>query len=92
MAQGAETQAMFEIFAKDHRIATGEIGEMSIELMSVPLRDEEKERLDNLRRELNLERQKFTEAAVKFGQEKALFEVNLFFEKFALTHEVYYTG
>ncbi|KAF8806893.1 hypothetical protein BYT27DRAFT_7338870 [Phlegmacium glaucopus] len=70
----AETQAMFDKFAKDHRIATGEIGEMSIELMSAPLRDVEKERLDSLRQELDSERQRFTEAAIKFGREKAALE------------------
>ena len=75
IAHAAETQAMFDKFAQDHRVATGEIGEMSMELMSGPLRDEEKERLDNLRRELDMERQRFTEAAVKFGQEKASLEV-----------------
>lgn len=80
----AETQAMFDKFAKDHRIATGEIGEMSIELMSAPLMDEEKERLDNLRRELDSERQRFTEAAVNFGREKAALEVTLSFEMFAI--------
>lgn len=70
-----ETQAIFDKFAEDHRIATGEIGEMSIELMSAPLKDEEKERLDILRKELDLERQKFTDAAIKFGKEKATLEV-----------------
>ena len=43
--------------------------------MSGPLSDEEKERLDNVRRELDLERQRFTGAAVKSGQEKASLEV-----------------
>ena len=81
IAHVAETQAMFDKFAKDHRVATGEIGEMSIELMSAPLRDEEKERLDNLRRELDSERQRFTEAAIKFGREKAALEVNLSFRR-----------
>lgn len=89
-AHAAETQAMFDKFAKDHRIATGEIGEMSIELMSAPLRDEEMERLDNLRRELDTERQRFTEAAVKFGREKAALEVKFSFEMFALTDALLY--
>ena len=75
IVRAAETQAMFDKFAKDHRVVTGEIGEVSIELMSAPLRDEEKERLDSLRQELDSERQRFTEAAVKFGQEKAALEV-----------------
>ncbi|CAA7265145.1 unnamed protein product [Cyclocybe aegerita] len=74
MAHMVETQAMFDKFAEDHRIATGEIGEMSVELLSAPLRDQERDRLDILRRELDAERQKFTEAAVRFGKEKASFE------------------
>ncbi|PPQ75446.1 hypothetical protein CVT26_016220 [Gymnopilus dilepis] len=73
-AHVADTQAMFDKFAADHRIATGEIAEMSIELMSAPLKDEEKERLDILRKELDAERQKFTEAAIRFGKEKAELE------------------
>jgi len=75
MAHMTETQAMFDKFAEDHRITTGEIGEMSIELMSAPLKDEERERLDILRKELDLERQRFTDAAIKFGKEKAALEV-----------------
>ena len=85
-AHAAETQALFDKFTKNHRHTTGEIGEMSIELISAPLRDEEKERLDSLRRELDSERQRFTEAAVKFGREKADLEVNLTFTMRALTN------
>jgi hypothetical protein len=77
MAHMTETQAMFDKFAEDHRIVTGEIGDMSVELMTAPLKDEEKERLDILRKELDLERQKFTDAAIKFGKEKAALEVRL---------------
>lgn len=91
VAHAAETQALFDKFvAKNHRVATGEIGEMSIELISAPLRDEEKERLDILRRELDSERQRFTEAAVKFGREKAALEVNLSFGMLALTNGLLY--
>lgn len=68
---------MFDKFAEDHRIATSEIGDMSVELMSAPLRDEEKERLDRLRNELDMERQKFTDAAIRFGKEKATLEVTI---------------
>ena len=70
LAHAAKTQALFNKFTKNHQAATGEIGEMSIELISAPLRDEEKERLDSLRRELDSERQRFTEAAINFGREK----------------------
>ena len=88
IAHAAETQALFDKFTKTHRDASGEIGEMSIELLSAPLRDEEKERLDRLRRELDSERQRFTEAALKFGREKTDLEVNLSFGMYALTNEI----
>ena len=90
IAHAADTQALFDKFVKNHRVATGEIGEMSIELISAPLRDEEKERLDSLRRELDSERQRFTEAAIKFGREKAALEVNLSFGVLALTNGLLY--
>ena len=75
MAHAVETQAMFDKFAEDHRLATNDIDDMSVELMSVPLRDQEKDRLDKIRLELDMERQKFTEAAIKLGREKAAMEV-----------------
>ncbi|KAH9479231.1 hypothetical protein JR316_0007819 [Psilocybe cubensis] len=77
-AQPSATQAMFDKFAQDHRVVSGEIGEMSIELMSAPLQDEAKERLDALRKELDEERRRFTDAAVKFGKEKAALEAERF--------------
>ncbi|KAF8075153.1 Afadin and alpha-actinin-binding-domain-containing protein [Lyophyllum atratum] len=75
--QATDTQAMFDKFAKDHRIVTGEIGEMSMELMSAPSRDAEKERLDDIKKQLDQERQKFTDAAIKLGKERAELEVSL---------------
>ena len=90
LAHAAETQALFDKFTKNHRAATGEIGEISIELISAPLRDEEKERLDNLRRELDLERQRFTEAAINFGREKTALEVNLSFGILSSTNGLLY--
>lgn len=75
MTQVADAQAMFDKIAKDHRVVTGEIGEMNIELMSAPLQDEAKERLDALRKELDDERHKFTDAAIRFGKEKTALEV-----------------
>ncbi|KAG6814465.1 hypothetical protein H0H87_008560, partial [Tephrocybe sp. NHM501043] len=71
VTQAAETRAMFDKFAEDHRIATSNIGEISMELISAPLRDMEKERLDEIKRGLNQERQKFTEAAIEMGKERA---------------------
>ena len=90
ITHATETQALFDKFTNSHRDPTGEIGEMSIELVSAPLRDEEKERLDSLRRELDSERQRFTETAIKFGRDKADLEVNLSFGENALANESLY--
>jgi hypothetical protein len=70
-----DTQSMFDKFAKDHRIASGDIGDMSVELMTAPERDKEKEKLDLIKRDLDLERQRFTEAAIKLGKDRAELEV-----------------
>jgi hypothetical protein len=75
LKHAAETQSMFDKFVKDHRITSGDVGEMSVELMAAPLRDEEKERLDKIKNNLDLERQRFTEAAIKLGKERAELEV-----------------
>ena len=48
---------------------------MSVDLMTAPARDEEKLRLDARFKELEEERRKFTEAAVRLGKEKAALEV-----------------
>jgi hypothetical protein len=48
---------------------------MSVEFMTVPAKDEEKERLEAIKRQLEGEREKYTEAAVKLGREKAALEV-----------------
>lgn len=71
-----ETQKMFDKFTAGHRLATEGIEEMSMELMSAPMRDEEKERLEKLRAELDSDRQHFTEAAIKVGHERAVLEVD----------------
>ncbi|KAG6829065.1 hypothetical protein H0H92_005839 [Tricholoma furcatifolium] len=68
--QASETRAMFDKFTKDHRTMTGEIAEMSVELMSAPLRDAERDRLDEIKKQLDQERQKFTEAAIELGKER----------------------
>lgn len=66
---------MFDKFAEDHRITNGDIGEMSVEFLSIPLQDEAKARLDKMRAELDQERKIFTDAAIKLGREKAALEV-----------------
>jgi hypothetical protein len=48
---------------------------MSMELMTVPAKDEERDRLDAIKKQLDEERRKFTEAAVRLGRDKATLEV-----------------
>lgn len=67
---------MFDKFLEDHRNMANDVGEMSVELMTAPLRDEEKERIETLKKDLDVERQKFTDAAIKLGKERAELEVN----------------
>ena len=68
---------MFEQFAEQQQNSAKELGDMSMEIMAADGRDEEKERLERIREELKLERQKFSEAAVKFKNEKANLEVRV---------------
>jgi len=77
MEHATETQIMFDQFAEDHRVVTTDVREMSVDLMTAPLKDEEKDRLECIKRDLDLERKKFTEAAVRLGKEKAALEVCL---------------
>ncbi|KAJ7140290.1 Afadin and alpha-actinin-binding-domain-containing protein [Mycena crocata] len=70
----AETQAMFDQFAEDRRVLEHDVGDASVELMIAPVRDAEKERLDRIKLQLDLERKHFTEATLKLGQEKAALE------------------
>ncbi|KAF8581520.1 hypothetical protein K439DRAFT_1662257 [Ramaria rubella] len=77
-----QTQKIIDRFSThaSERLVTGrdptpeEAIEMSIELISAPERDELRERLDMRAKELASERARFTEAAVKLGQEKASLE------------------
>ena len=54
----------------------GDAGEISVDLMTVPARDEERQRLESRAKELDDERKKFTEAAIRLGREKAALEVS----------------
>lgn len=67
---------MFDQFAADPRVVDSDIGEASVELMIAPLRDAEKERLEKIKMQLDIERKNFTQAALKLGQEKAALEVH----------------
>ncbi|CCM01360.1 uncharacterized protein FIBRA_03410 [Fibroporia radiculosa] len=73
-AYASQTQALFDRFAADERLLQGEAGEVSVDLMTGPACDEEKQRLDARFKQLEEERQKFTEAAVRLGREKAVLE------------------
>lgn len=48
---------------------------MSMELITAPMADAERERLDKIKNELDAEREKFTQAAVKLGEDRATLEV-----------------
>ncbi|KAF7356417.1 hypothetical protein MVEN_00974500 [Mycena venus] len=74
MVQAAQTQAVFDQFAGDRRIVDTDMGDASVDLMIAPVRDAEKERLERIKAQLELERRNFTDAALKLGQEKAALE------------------
>ncbi|KAM5541484.1 hypothetical protein V8D89_005038, partial [Ganoderma adspersum] len=73
-ASAAQTRELFDRYAEDQRLAANNLGEMSVDLITAPARDEEKQRLDARFTELEQERRKFTEAAVRLGKEKAAVE------------------
>ncbi|KAJ7117721.1 Afadin and alpha-actinin-binding-domain-containing protein [Mycena epipterygia] len=74
IVQAAETQAVFDQFAGDRRVVDNDVGDASVELMIAPVRDAEKDRLEKIKMQLDLERKNFTDAALKLGQEKAALE------------------
>ncbi len=49
---------------------------MGTEPKTVPMVDEERERLEQIKKELDEERDRFTQAAIKLGKERAALEVN----------------
>ncbi|RPD52962.1 hypothetical protein L226DRAFT_489474 [Lentinus tigrinus ALCF2SS1-7] len=73
-AAAAQTQELFDRFAEEQRLASNDVAELSVDLMTAPARDEEQKRLDARFKELEEERRKFTEAAVRLGREKAALE------------------
>ncbi|KZT25324.1 hypothetical protein NEOLEDRAFT_1156280 [Neolentinus lepideus HHB14362 ss-1] len=79
----AKIQEVMDRYAEDERMQ-GEIADMSMELMTIPLRDEEKEKLENRAKELEEERKKFTEATIRLGKERAALEA----EKLKLQEEM----
>lgn len=53
-------------------------GELSLDLMITPAKDEERDRIEAIKKGLEEERKRFTEATVKLGRERATLEVNYF--------------
>ena len=75
-AHAAETQALFDGLQEQPAVArAGDVDEVSADLMITPAKDEERDRIEVMKRGLDEERRKFTEAAVKLGREKAALEV-----------------
>ncbi|KAI0675899.1 Afadin and alpha-actinin-binding-domain-containing protein [Trametes maxima] len=70
----AQVQELFDRFAEEQAEVAGRTMDISMDLMTAPARDEERQRLDIRFKELEEERQKFTEAAVRLGKEKAALE------------------
>jgi hypothetical protein len=76
-AHAAETQALFDGLQGQPVIARArDVGEVSVDLMITPTKDEERDRIEVTKKALDEERRKFTEAAVKLGREKAALEVS----------------
>lgn len=73
----AQTQELFEKLAVEDRSAKQR--EPSVDLMTSPALDVERERLNEISEELEDDRRKFTEAALKLGKEKAALEASFCF-------------
>ncbi|CDO68386.1 hypothetical protein BN946_scf184815.g33 [Trametes cinnabarina] len=73
-ASAAQVQELFDRFAEEQAAAAAHAGDMSVDSMTAPARDEERQRIEARFKELEEERQKFTEAAVRLGKEKAALE------------------
>ncbi len=71
-----EAQVLFDRFAADKRLATGhDPADISVDFMTVPEQDKHRKRLDNIKKQLEEERKKFTEATINLGKERASLEV-----------------
>jgi len=69
---------LFDRLVEDKRLFPShekEDRETSVDLMTIPARDEERDRLETRSKELEHDRWKLTEAAVKLGKDRAAFEV-----------------
>ncbi|PSR73506.1 hypothetical protein PHLCEN_2v10647 [Hermanssonia centrifuga] len=74
--QAAQTQALFDRYASDALSShlPPDTDDMSVDLITAPVNDLEQQRLDGRTQDLEDERRRFTEAAVKLGKEKAALE------------------
>lgn len=68
---------MFDQFTADERLKGGKIKDTSIDTTSALMREEEQALLESRFRELEAERNRFTDATVKLGKEKAALEVSM---------------
>jgi hypothetical protein len=73
--QTTQTQAVIDNFVASQEKTSANIAEMSMELMTAPAADAERERLDQIRQVLDVERAKFTQATIKLGKDRAVLEV-----------------
>ncbi|EMD39347.1 hypothetical protein CERSUDRAFT_104554 [Gelatoporia subvermispora B] len=70
----AKAQDLFDRFAADERLLKSHTANSPVGAMTSPEKDEERKRLEARFQELEEERRKFTEAAVRLGKEKAHLE------------------
>ncbi|KAG7445122.1 uncharacterized protein BT62DRAFT_970370 [Guyanagaster necrorhizus] len=71
-----EAQALFDRFSADKRLAKGhDPADVSVDFMTVPEQDKHRERLDDIKKQLEDERKKFTEATVNLGKERVSLEM-----------------
>ncbi|KDQ61460.1 hypothetical protein JAAARDRAFT_45107 [Jaapia argillacea MUCL 33604] len=83
-AYTTEIEDLLNRFASDPRLASKpENGDVSVDLMISPVRDEEKARLEERCRDLEEERKKYTEATLRLGKDRAALEA----EKVKLAQE-----
>ncbi len=82
--QAAQTQALFDRYASDALSShlPPDTDDMSVDLITAPVNDLEQQRLDGRTQDLEDERRRFTEAAVKLGKEKAALEVSYTLSRF----------
>ncbi|KAK0214915.1 Afadin and alpha-actinin-binding-domain-containing protein [Armillaria fumosa] len=71
-----EAQVLFDRFAADKRLETGhDPADISVDFMTVPEQDKQRERLDDIKKQLEEERKNFTEATINLGKERASLEM-----------------